>query len=453
MGASSGSSTSTSTGATPITSASTAAQLEGIQSSINTTGYALWDMVQAGRAKKEATGAAIVGGFVRELYERKSNDPRYENVECEECHGAGSVKYDYPPGSIFYGMSGQCTRCNGLGRVNELLGDHSITRVHSPEFQALMDRLLASMAETPLYTLRPANYRGSVEVVHTARIGGHRDELVLHVRTLFRFLDMKGRPDGNGYSDNLVLEEKSFTMAEIEGFSYSSPRTGRDDGGEFHSNGYVILSGTHGDHFEFTTNSNPTMVVATLNDLVHQARVVQPAGQSVARAGYEQEDTGAEVVAEEEVGYAVALARLEAQGKGFNRKTHPIDFALAQRGAAYLATNGTRPGVLVMPSGLQCEVISKGTLELPRASDIVTVRIDIRHIDGTALSFPGIVPPRFSVDTAIPGLQEALQQMPARSTWKLYMPPELAYGAGGVDGVVGPGEVLVMEVELLAVER
>jgi FKBP-type peptidyl-prolyl cis-trans isomerase len=57
----------------------------------------------------------------------------------------------------------------------------------------------------------------------------------------------------------------------------------------------------------------------------------------------------------------------------------------------------------------------------------------------------------FGVDQVIAGWTEALQLMPVGSKWKLYIPPELAYGAGGAGNVIGPNAALTFEVELLSI--
>jgi FKBP-type peptidyl-prolyl cis-trans isomerase len=36
--------------------------------------------------------------------------------------------------------------------------------------------------------------------------------------------------------------------------------------------------------------------------------------------------------------------------------------------------------------------------------------------------------------------------------WRLYVPPELGYGSQGAGDAIGPGAVLIFEVELLGIE-
>ena len=57
----------------------------------------------------------------------------------------------------------------------------------------------------------------------------------------------------------------------------------------------------------------------------------------------------------------------------------------------------------------------------------------------------------FGVGQVIAGWTEALQLMPVGSKWKLAIPPELGYGAGGAGQMIGPNAALVFEVELIAI--
>ena len=57
--------------------------------------------------------------------------------------------------------------------------------------------------------------------------------------------------------------------------------------------------------------------------------------------------------------------------------------ALAGAGEKFLAANAKKPGVKVLPSGLQYKVITEGHGEVPKASDEVEVIYEGRLIDGT----------------------------------------------------------------------
>jgi FKBP-type peptidyl-prolyl cis-trans isomerase FklB len=62
-------------------------------------------------------------------------------------------------------------------------------------------------------------------------------------------------------------------------------------------------------------------------------------------------------------------------------------------------------------------------------------------------------PATFRVDQVIPGWTEALQKMKVGDKWKLFIPPELAYGNRGAGGVIEPGSALIFDVELLAIQK
>ncbi len=121
--------------------------------------------------------------------------------------------------------------------------------------------------------------------------------------------------------------------------------------------------------------------------------------------------------------------------------------------AAFLAQNKAKEGVVTTPSGLQYEVITAGTGAKPGPEDTVEVHYRGTLVDGTEFdsSYKRGETVTFGVGQVIPGWTEALQLMPKGSKWKLVIPPELAYGAGGAGQVIGPNAALVFEVELISI--
>lgn len=127
--------------------------------------------------------------------------------------------------------------------------------------------------------------------------------------------------------------------------------------------------------------------------------------------------------------------------------------ANAAAAAAYLAENATLEGVVVTESGLQYQIIEAGEGAMPSADDTVEVHYRGTLVDGTEFdsSYSRGQTVSFGVGQVIPGWTEALQLMPVGSKWKLGIPPELGYGAGGAGQMIGPNSALIFEVELISI--
>ena len=124
-----------------------------------------------------------------------------------------------------------------------------------------------------------------------------------------------------------------------------------------------------------------------------------------------------------------------------------------EAGAAYLAENGAKEGVITTESGLQYEVIASGDGAKPTTADQVIVHYHGMLTDGTVFdsSVDRGQPATFGVTQVIKGWTEALQLMSVGDKWKLTIPSGLAYGDQGAGGVIGPGSTLVFEVELIGI--
>ncbi len=125
-----------------------------------------------------------------------------------------------------------------------------------------------------------------------------------------------------------------------------------------------------------------------------------------------------------------------------------------EAGEKFLSENAEREEVVALPSGLQYEVIKKGTGAIPTENDQVKVHYHGTLLDGTVFdsSVDRNEPAVFGVTQVIPGWTEALKLMPVGSKWKVYVPYNLAYGADD-RGTIKPFSTLIFDVELLAIEK
>ena len=126
-----------------------------------------------------------------------------------------------------------------------------------------------------------------------------------------------------------------------------------------------------------------------------------------------------------------------------------------EEGSKFLGENAQQEDVVSLPSGLQYKVIETGEGDKPGPADVVKVHYEGRLIDGTVFdsSMQRGEPAEFPVNRVIAGWTEALQLMTVGSQWELYIPADLAYGAQGAGGVIGPNATLIFKVELLDIHR
>lgn len=130
--------------------------------------------------------------------------------------------------------------------------------------------------------------------------------------------------------------------------------------------------------------------------------------------------------------------------------------ALAGAGEKFLAENAKKPGVKVLPSGLQYKVLKEGDGEVPKASDEVEVVYEGRLVDGTVFDATskhgGVKTDKFRAGNLIKGWTEALTTMPVGSKWQLVIPYELAYGERQA-GQIPPYSTLVFDLELVSIVK
>lgn len=138
--------------------------------------------------------------------------------------------------------------------------------------------------------------------------------------------------------------------------------------------------------------------------------------------------------------------RLMERKYGENRKA----------GEKFLAENAKKEGVKLLPgSKVQYKVLKEGNGPKPKATDKVKVNYEGKLIDGTEFdsSYKRNKPATFECNRVIKGWTEALTNMPVGSTWEIYIPQELAYGAQEQGGKIKPFSALIFKVELLSIEK
>lgn len=126
------------------------------------------------------------------------------------------------------------------------------------------------------------------------------------------------------------------------------------------------------------------------------------------------------------------------------RDTFPAD--------KWMLENKQKEGV-VESDGIQYKVLKEGNGDKPNRRKRVKMNFELRLTDGKLVeSHMGKDVVELPVANVIPGLQNALVQMPEGSTWEIYVPWQLAYGEEGSKGIP-PHSALVFKVKLIEVVK
>lgn len=122
-------------------------------------------------------------------------------------------------------------------------------------------------------------------------------------------------------------------------------------------------------------------------------------------------------------------------------------------GAAFLAENKKREGVVELPNGIQYKILKEGNGEKPSIKDKIKAHYAGRLLNGKEFdsSYRRNVPFSAPIQNLIEGWQIVLPMMPIGSKWQLWIPSDLAYGDNGAGGSIPGGAVLDFEIELLEI--
>ena len=119
---------------------------------------------------------------------------------------------------------------------------------------------------------------------------------------------------------------------------------------------------------------------------------------------------------------------------------------------AFLDTYKKHDNVKTTESGISYRLIEKGDGDVsPNASQTVTVHYEGKLINDEVFdsSFKRGTPAKFGLNQVIPGWTEGLQLMHVGDTMELVIPPNLAYGPQGINGVIPGNSTLIFKVQLI----
>lgn len=121
---------------------------------------------------------------------------------------------------------------------------------------------------------------------------------------------------------------------------------------------------------------------------------------------------------------------------------------------AFLAANRSKPGVTVLPSGVQYKILDPASG--PKPTSASTVSVHLRGSISTGQEFANTYstanakPAEFKVsEFPIAGVKEAILMMPVGSRWEVYIPADKAYG-NDPRSPIGPGQAVVFDIKLVS---
>ena len=145
--------------------------------------------------------------------------------------------------------------------------------------------------------------------------------------------------------------------------------------------------------------------------------------------------------------FAEQQARKEAAAAEAGRAAKAV-------GEDFLAENAKKDNIVVLPSGLQYEVIREGNGKKPSATSKGKCHYEGTLIDGTKFdsSYDRGEPATFGLNQVIAGWTEGLQLMSEGAKYRFFIPYNLGYGERGAGASIPPYAALVFDVELIEVQ-
>jgi len=126
----------------------------------------------------------------------------------------------------------------------------------------------------------------------------------------------------------------------------------------------------------------------------------------------------------------------------------------AEASAAFMRNNRDKPGVVSLPSGVQYKVLKAGHGAAPTLSSTVVMNYRGALVGGMEFdsTWAHGKPVTYAVNKMLPGWRKVLPRMHVGAHWKVFIPPDQAYGERGQLPRIGPNEALVFDIQLLDVK-
>jgi FKBP-type peptidyl-prolyl cis-trans isomerase len=127
-------------------------------------------------------------------------------------------------------------------------------------------------------------------------------------------------------------------------------------------------------------------------------------------------------------------------------------FAAVAAAAAPAPAAHLPPGTIATPSGLRIRTLKPGTGPMPGPGDAVLIDYIGRLATGKV--FDQAQHAGMMVSGTVPGFAEALQHMRKGGTYRVWIPPQLAYGAEGAgDGAIPPNATLDFTITVIDIGK
>jgi FKBP-type peptidyl-prolyl cis-trans isomerase FklB len=124
-----------------------------------------------------------------------------------------------------------------------------------------------------------------------------------------------------------------------------------------------------------------------------------------------------------------------------------------EAGQEFLSANKNKEGVQELPGGMQYQVLKEGAGPKPQKNSRIKAHYKGSLLNGKEFdsSYRRNQPFTAPLNALIKGWQEAIPLMNVGSTWRLWIPSDLAYGDRGAGGDIPGGATLQFDIELLEI--